>query len=147
PGEFFRWPGTDRGVFQHWPDYSLVTPENPARPGETIIAYLTGMPETSPTVPTGEASPFEPLAAVPNYYWSSRICDSYTVEDATALLFGARTLWVGLVPGLAGVHQMNFVLPQSMEGTDKRIVLQRLICRLFEHGDLYYSSAVTLPVR
>jgi hypothetical protein len=42
PGDFFRWPGTNLGIFQHWPDYSLVTEDNPARPGEILITYLTG---------------------------------------------------------------------------------------------------------
>lgn len=37
PGDFF-------GVFQHADDYSLVTAQNPARRGEAIIAYLTGLP-------------------------------------------------------------------------------------------------------
>jgi uncharacterized protein (TIGR03437 family) len=147
PGEFFRWPGTDRGIFQHWPDYSLVTPENPARPGEILIAYLTGLPGTTRTVPTGQASPFEPLATVSNYYFSSQFCDWYTVEDATGLLFESRTLWVGLVPGLVGVYQMNLALPASMPGGDVRVLLERVRCRPFQIGDLSASSVVTLPVR
>ncbi|HSW50586.1 MAG TPA: hypothetical protein VLH09_10445 [Bryobacteraceae bacterium] len=147
PGEFFRWPGTDRGVFQHWPDYSLVTPENPARPGETLITYLTGMPRTSPTVPSGQASPFEPLARVPSYCIAYNYCDKYTVEEAMALGFEGTALWVGLVPGLVGVYQINFVLPASAVAGDKRVVLKRQFAAMFVQMNSYFSSPVTLPVR
>jgi uncharacterized protein (TIGR03437 family) len=148
PGEFFRWPGTNLGTFQHWPDYSLVTPENPARPGETIIAYLTGLPGTTPTVPTGQASPFEPLAVVPRYSYSPLV-DAYTIYDPVDLtfLFEAQTLWIGLVPGLVGVYQVNLVLPGSAGGGDRQVVFRRTLCRPFQLCGAYYSSAVTLPVR
>lgn len=64
PGDFF-WVGSNLAAFQHAADYSLVTEQNPAHPGEVLVGYLTGLPGTDPTVPTGEASPFSPLAVVP----------------------------------------------------------------------------------
>lgn len=62
PGEFFRL-GATHGVFQH-ADYSLVTGQSPAAPGETIIAYLTGLPIATPPVPTGQPAPADPLSVV-----------------------------------------------------------------------------------
>ena len=49
PGESFQFPGdpvgeADKSISQHSGDYSLVTEENPAKPGETVIAFLTGIP-------------------------------------------------------------------------------------------------------
>ena len=65
PGEFFRDPVTQYGIFQHSRDYSLVTQANPATAGETIVAYLTGLPTAQPPVPTGQATPSSPLSVVP----------------------------------------------------------------------------------
>jgi uncharacterized protein (TIGR03437 family) len=41
PGIFALPDGS--GAIQHSSDYSLVTPANPAQPGETVIVYLTGL--------------------------------------------------------------------------------------------------------
>lgn len=56
PGDFFQ--VGNLGAVQHASDFSLVTEQNPARPGEVLVGYLTGLPVTQPTVPTGEAAPF-----------------------------------------------------------------------------------------
>jgi len=55
PGEFFQLVGTGYGIFQHGTDYSLVTKDNPAKPGEILVTYLTGTPSSLDfNVPTGE---------------------------------------------------------------------------------------------
>jgi uncharacterized protein (TIGR03437 family) len=65
PGDFFTLPNSSYGAFQHATDYSVITPANPAKAGETVIGYLTGLGATVPLVPTGQASPYSPLAIVP----------------------------------------------------------------------------------
>ncbi|MBS1824718.1 MAG: hypothetical protein JST93_05320 [Acidobacteria bacterium] len=126
PGDFFRLPldpyrpGNPAGVFQHASDFSLVTAENPARPGETIIAYLTGIPvRTVPEVPTGEPSPSSPPALVP------RVLEPITFPRSEAyftMRFVGPTRapevapgFLGLAPGLAGVFQANFTVPSTVE--------------------------------
>jgi hypothetical protein len=47
PGIFALPDGS--GAIQHSSDYSLVTPANPAQPGETVIVYLTGLHQTCGT--------------------------------------------------------------------------------------------------
>ena len=64
PGEFFTLNGTQFGIFQHAADYSLVTQDNPASPGETLIAYATGLPEAEPAIPDGQPAPIAPLSTV-----------------------------------------------------------------------------------
>ena len=44
PGDFFR-TREGVGLFQHAHNNSLVTSDNPARAGEVVVAYLTGLPE------------------------------------------------------------------------------------------------------
>jgi len=65
PGDFFTLPNSSYGAFQHATDYSAITPANPAKPSETVVGYLTGLGVTMPAVPTGQASPYSPLAIVP----------------------------------------------------------------------------------
>jgi len=138
PGEFFRFPGDprlgegDKGIFQHASDYSLVTTENPAKPGETVIGYLTGIPlRTVPEVPTGEAAPLSPLALVPRSlqpittqrllsFFSFRFGD----DPATSTIYVVPS-FLGLTPGLAGVFQANFTIPASWDRGTTRIVLTR----------------------
>ena len=64
-GSFFRVGRTQYGIFQHGSDYSLVTTVNPARVGETIVGYATGLEPPNPPVPAGEATPLSPLYFVP----------------------------------------------------------------------------------
>jgi uncharacterized protein (TIGR03437 family) len=51
-----------RGVILH-ADYSLVTPEAPAQPGETVLIWLTGLGGLLPAVPTGTGNPGDPLSS------------------------------------------------------------------------------------
>lgn len=140
PGDFFRM-GSNLAAFQHAADYSLVTEQNRANPGEVLVAYLTGLPGTVPAVPTGEASPFSPLAVVdqPNL--------PTDVDQFALLLNGAvitnpcpadyspcqasSLLWLGLTPGTVGLYQLNFVVPPAAAPGDAAIQLQRSSCSAF----------------
>jgi len=100
PGVFSRADG--RPVVLH-PDYSMVSSENPARLGETVIVWLTGLGELSPAVATGQANPTEPLARA--------------VDAPIKVLFGgvpAATLgYAGGAPGFAGLCQINATIPAN----------------------------------
>ena len=149
PGDFFR-TGEGVGVFQHGDDYSQVTNDNPARAGEIIVAYLTGLPEARPPVPPGEPSPSYPLAVVPQYSQTAA-SETYFVEIGGIRV---RPHFIGLAPALAGVYQMNFVMPGN-PGGNIRVQLARLSCRAIfgscANGggirNTYRSSAVLLPSR
>jgi hypothetical protein len=112
-----------------------VTAENRVRPGEHVIAYLTGMIGTLPPVPTGQLSPTDPLAVV------LRLNDEVYIDDYR-ITFAKRELgfgtalpeFMGLVPGLIGVYQVNFRFPARGEprpgGTDTEldVILGRQHC-------------------
>lgn len=137
PGDFFL-IGNNLAAFQHAADYSLVSEQNPAHPGEVLVGHLTGLPGTQPVVPTGQASPFSPLAIVPQ-------ANTTTQEDQFAVLLNgtvvtnscpaanspcppSNLLWLGLTPKLVGVYQLNFVVPSSIGSGGVSIQLQRSTC-------------------
>ncbi len=80
----------------------LVTATNPIHPEEAISIYLTSMGATTPPVNAGYPAPFDPLAAV---------------LPPPVVTLGSTTLAVtfaGLVPGQAGVYQINAYVPHGI---------------------------------
>jgi len=100
PGVFFY--GDYQGIALH-ADYSLVSAAHPARPGEAVMLWLTGLGELSPGVATGAANPAAPPA--------------WAVEAPISVFFGGepapRVLFAGGAPGFAGLNQINVTVPLS----------------------------------
>jgi uncharacterized protein (TIGR03437 family) len=130
PGDFFVLPG-GRGAFQH-ADYSLVTPQNPAQPGEIIVGYLTGLHGTNPGVPAGEPSPQSPLAVVHQVNQMGDVDFFGLLLNGTPIapnsVSGLDNLFLGLSPGLVGVYQVNFMIPFSAAPGNTNVQLQRFTC-------------------
>jgi uncharacterized protein (TIGR03437 family) len=100
--ELLTW-GDNRAVVQNQ-DYTLNMPGNPAKPGSTAIAYLTGSGPVNRAVATGVPSPSSPAA---------------TEIQTTAVTVGATSAPVsfsGLCPGLVGIVQVNFLVPAIPAG-------------------------------
>jgi len=79
PGDFFSSPGTQYGIFQHSFDYSLVTTSNPARPGEILVTYVTGI--GSPLdyhVAVGTPAPLAPVDPVGQFN-AGGAADTYNI--------------------------------------------------------------------
>lgn len=100
-------PGIGPAAVLHL-DYSVVTSENPAAPGETLVLYLTGLGAVTPPVSDGAAGPSSPPSAA-NESGSIGV----DVYDASGVDTGATVSFAGLAPGFAGVNQINFVVPMS----------------------------------
>lgn len=136
PGDFFQ--VGNLGAVQHASDFSLVTEQNPARPGEVLVGYLTGLPVTQPTVPTGEAAPFSPLAVVPQPNIIISVDQFAILLNGTVTANGcsvanapcqaSNVLFLGLTPGFVGIYQVNFVLPSSASTGHLTVQLQRSAC-------------------
>lgn len=99
PGIFTLPDGS--GAIQHALDYRLVTAQNPASPGETIIVYLTGLGSVRPPVATGTAA----TAPTPIF--------GYCHTPPTVNV--GDVLYAGLTPGFAGLYQMNVRLSSSLQ--------------------------------
>ena len=80
----------------------LVTPTNPIHPEETISIYLTGMGPTTPAAIAGDPAPLDPLAVV--------LPPPEVTLGSTAL----AVIFAGLVPGQAGVYQINAYVPHGI---------------------------------
>jgi uncharacterized protein (TIGR03437 family) len=137
PGDFFL-IGNQLGAFQHASDFSVVTEQNPAHPGEVLVGYLTGTRTDDPLVPTGTPAPLSPLAVVPEAL-TPALVDQFALLVGGTLIANScspseftctpsNILFLGLTPKLVGVYQINFVLPASVSTGDTRIQLQRYTC-------------------
>lgn len=89
------------------PNYALVTPSNPALPGETIAIYLTGLGALDSNLPTGVLGPINPLAK--------------TVEnlDVRVANRSATIAYSGLAPLLRGLYQLNVTIPPGTPAGDQ----------------------------
>lgn len=132
PGEFFRL-ADGSGAFQH-ADYTLVSAVNPARPGETVLGYLTGLviASTIPPVATGQPAPANPPAVVDQTLPPSQSAVSpprfqIWVGDPPNQK-ALDPLFLGLAPGLVGVYQVNFVVPEGLAVSSQAIRLVRNQC-------------------
>lgn len=171
-GDFFRVGSTQFGIFQHSADWSLVTPDNPATAGETIIGYATGLPVPTPSVPAGQPALASPLSYVSQVSSASIINTMALVINGpspqTAIYLqdavppsGNTTgelpiPFMGLAPGAVGLFQINFVFPQGVPSGNARIQLVRSTCTAHfiatcsgtaYDTDQTFSQPVLIPVR
>jgi uncharacterized protein (TIGR03437 family) len=91
-------------IAQHWDDGSLVTASNPAVPGEYLVMYLVGMGGVNNAVPTGAATPLNPLSSV--------------TTTPVVTLGGNQVpiLFAGLTPESVGLYQIDIQMPNVSSG-------------------------------
>ena len=94
--------GKGDGVIVH-ADNTLVTASNPAKAGETIVIYASGLGATSPSFPTGTAA--------------NQI--NTTALQVTASIGGqpAAVVYSGLTQSLVGLYQVNAIVPAGLTGS------------------------------
>lgn len=110
---------------QHGTDYSLITAQAPARPGEHVILYLVGMGVTDPSVGTNVPAPSSLARA--------RVQPTVTIGGRPA-----QILFAGLTPGAVGLYQINLLIPVEAGTGD----LQLLVTQ----GG-FTANETTIPVR
>jgi uncharacterized protein (TIGR03437 family) len=92
-------------------DNSLVAPETPARAGEEIVIWATGLGRTSKSPETGEIPPYASGIINPT---------ALNVTLGALTLEPALIKYAGLTPGSAGLYQINLVVPPN-SGVDPEI--------------------------
>ncbi len=92
----------DGSVIAQHADFSLVTTQNPAHRGETLVMYLVGMGATNPAVASGQpapvAEPFARALAVP----------TVAIDNLPSQIG-----YAGMTPGGVGLFQINFTVPAN----------------------------------
>ncbi len=110
---------------------ALIDSSNPARRGEVVIVWATGLGATNanPPVATGEASPSPPNPP------------ARVVEAVTAFAGGvpATVEFAGLTPGLVGLYQVNVRVPDNAPVGEA--------VELYLRQNQISSNRVTLAVR
>jgi uncharacterized protein (TIGR03437 family) len=104
--------------------YTLVTPANPAAPGEALVIYLAGMGATNPVVASGNPAPPQLVPA--------NVQPTVTVDGV-----GAAIGYAGLTPGGVGLYQINFTVPPGARSGNLNLVVM-------QNG--MPANATTLPV-
>jgi uncharacterized protein (TIGR03437 family) len=89
-------------------DYSLISATNPATQGEIISMYLTGLGTTKPTVQDGAAAPGKAPLAV--------ITGGLAIYVGGVQVPANQIYYAGLAPTLAGLYQVNFMIPNVPAG-------------------------------
>jgi uncharacterized protein (TIGR03437 family) len=96
------------------PDGSVLTPASPAKPGDIVTLYATGLGEVTPPAIYGQL----PTAAAPLVAGANLSI----LLDGAAVGPGAIQ-YAGVAPGFAGLYQINVFLPAST-GSNPEIRLQ-----------------------
>ena len=111
-------------IAQHL-DGSLVSESAPAVPGDYVVFYLAGLGATDVAVATGAAAPAGPLAhpVLPPILTLNSAVQPYQ--------------FAGLTPGLAGLYQIDFLVPAGTPDGDLQLIVS-------QSGTA--SNAVILPV-
>ena len=86
----------------HADDFSLVTPAKPARSGETLTLFASGLGPTRPGV-----NPGQPFTADPAQIVNSPV--ELTIDGKAA-----EVLYAGGDPGAVDRYQVNFRVPEGM---------------------------------
>lgn len=133
-------------IAQH-ADYSLVTPDHPARPGEVLIATnLDSFAYVSHAPNIGYPAEADPLPSLfPSQVGNGlRIAPSLVVNGTAA-----EILYSGLTPGSVGVFQTNFRLPETIPNGDAILTAVRGTCLPIggcSTISYVYSRTAKLPV-
>jgi hypothetical protein len=151
PADLFR-DADGFGIVQHAVDHSLVTQQNPARRGELVIAYATGMGAVEPPVATGAAA-LLPAPTVILHFGEAGIeifmCQS---APSCATRISMTALFAGLSPGNAGVYQINFRIPDNAPTGDVEFGVRRFYCYdpvcslMWPFADSFESQRVKITV-
>ena len=109
-----------------------MTPSNPARPGEVILVYATGLGPVSPPVASGVA------ATGPT---SVKLACNYSLEASTGSIS-----YAGLAPGFVGLYQLNIQLPQNQTAGTVQFSLTYNNCQ-YPPLETLEGNVVSLPVQ
>ena len=125
PGIFeFDLGVTRSGVVTH-ADGNVVTAQNPARSGETVVIYGTGFGPVGVSQENGVAAP-------------NRLTRTRRLPEVTIAGSQGSVSFSGLTPGFVGLYQINAELPASLPSGNQQLIVT---------ANGIESNAVTLAIQ
>ena len=106
-------------------DYCLVTSDSPAKIGETVSVFLTGLGAVTPAISDGAPGPTDKFALANS---------SITAYVGSVQ---ASVGYAGLAPGLAALYQVNLTIPTGVTAGNVALDIQ---------GPDAYTSEATIAV-
>lgn len=92
----------------------LADDAHPAKAGEILEMFGTGLGVTDPAVPAGQPSPTNPPAR-------ANVTPVVSIGN-----LDAQVLFAGLAPGFAGVYQVNFVVPIGLKAGHNTLTVRNV---------------------
>ncbi len=108
PSIFFDAPSGIAAIVKNV-DFSVITASNPAKAGDTIVIYSTGLGQTTPALATGALAPGSPFDN------TSTVTVTIGGKDATVIYSIAA-------PGFAGLYQTAVTVPSGVSGNSAVIL-------------------------
>ena len=96
-------------IHQDFSDF--VKPESPAKPGEVVHLYMTGLGRTDPLLPLDQPAPAGTLVRAV----TALACSVDRHGDAPPI--DAPVLFAGIAPGQTWIYQVDVAIPSSAAGT------------------------------
>lgn len=103
PGLFIVDKANGTGAVLHANDLSLVSANSPARPGESLLIYCTGLGQLGTSVKSGDRAPSVPPLA-----------ETVFLPVVTIAGLPASVTFSGLAPGAVGVYQITVQVPVGL---------------------------------
>ncbi len=103
PGIFIVDTASSAGAVLHASDFSLVSSSSPARPGEFLLIYCTGLGPLRIPVRSGERAPSVPPLA-----------ETINLPAVSIAGLPANVTYSGLAPGFVGLYQINVQAPAGL---------------------------------
>jgi uncharacterized protein (TIGR03437 family) len=101
PGIFIMDQGTSAGAILH-ADFSLVTGTSPAKAGEIVAIYATGLGPLQSPLKSGDPAPNGPRPTL-------------SIPTVTVGGLPAVVSYSGLAPGFVGLYQLNVTIPAGLQ--------------------------------
>lgn len=103
PGLFIVNQASGTGAVLHAADHALVDANSPARPGESLLIYCTGLGALGTSVKSGDRAPSVPPLA-----------ETLFLPAVTIANFPATVTFSGLAPGAVGMYQITVKVPVGL---------------------------------
>jgi uncharacterized protein (TIGR03437 family) len=115
PGIFILDQASGAGAVLHSSDFSTVSSSSPARPGEYVVIFCTGLGPVKTPVKSGETAPSTPPLAE-------------TVYPPAVSIAGlpAYVSYSGLAPGFVGLYQVNAQVPAGLSNGSQPVQIVTL---------------------